>query len=597
MRSVFLALAAMLCAAGAAGAPRVKLLPSPFLDNAMRERAYMESLDVRALARMFRVTSGLATLADDAGSYQFLRGWEAPDIELRGHTCGHWLSGMASLYELTGDERVKERAAEVVHILAECQAANGNGYLGAFPESDIDKIIAGIRVWAPWYALHKVFAGLLDQYLVCGNEEALEVARKFGDWTAAKVLPLTAEEAATMRRREFGGIGESLAILARITGDGKYLKAAAVFREADLYSRIAGRHANTLIPKVIADFRYAPSGNPARFFNDVVASYMYAPGCVSSKEQFKAPGRQGDFLTGVTGETCCTYNLLKLSRLLWTPENTLAADYQERAVWNHILGQMEPIDGHLTYFMPVMTGSYKLQNRPNDSFWCCAGSAMESHTRYQRLVCAESGGSLYINNFIPAEIEWNGLVLRLETDFPRTESARLVVAEGGGNAEICLRRPYWLATNAAGRTFYECHAKDWKKGDAIEIPLPCRWRTETVVETKNGKRHTAVFYGPILMAARLGIEGMRKNATRSCNYYTHDYSVPEHLKSIAFEPPETWERLSPPPPYDRGMDGASPEVPEEFVEPVFKTPSGLVVSPYWAIHGERMCVYFDEEEK
>ena len=625
---------------GLFAAPQVKLLDSPFRDNAMRESRFMKGIDARALTRMFRVTAGLETREADEGKYEFLKGWEEDTIELRGHTCGHWMSGMASLYELTGDDEVKARAAIVVHTLAECQKANGNGYVSAFPESDIDKIIAGTRVWAPWYVIHKIFAGLLDQYLICGNEEALVVAKRFGDWTAAKVLPLSEEQAATMRKREFGGIAESLVVLAGITKDEKYLKAAEVFKEKDLYKQINGKHANTLIPKVIADIRYQQSTHnsslqtPNWFWDEVIGHYMYAPGCVSTKESFRGPDRQGDFLTGVTGETCCTYNLLKLSRLLWSPERADIADYQERAVWNHILGQMEPIDGHLTYFMPVMTGSYKLQSRPNDSFWCCCGSAMESHTKYQRLVCEEADGALYINNFIPSEIKWKGLVLRLETKFPAEEKARIVVVRGrnrplrvgatlgeatepsGASAEesgdrsqelesrvgvgerIFIRRPFWLADNPQGKTFYEPHTIELPTHNSklttpnsIDIPLPCKWRTETVV-SKDGAKHTAVFHGPILMAARLGIEGMRKDATRSCNYYAHDFSVPEKLRSVKFESPETWKRLAPPPPYDRGMDGASPEVPEPFVEPTFQTPSGLVVSPYWAIHGERLCVYF-----
>lgn len=585
-----------------------RLLNSPFRDNAMRERAFMESVNPRALTRMFRVTAGLQGLEEDDGVIQFLRGWEAADIELRGHTCGHWLSGMASLYELTRDETVKARAAEVVHILAECQAANGNGYLSAFPESDIDKIIAGTRVWAPWYVLHKILAGLIDQWQICGNIEALDVAKKFGDWTAAKVLPLTEEQRKTMLRREFGGIGESLILLANITKDERYRKAAEVFRQDDLYKQINGKHANTLIPKVIADVRYSRGvgcgmqDEAQKFWADVISHYMYAPGCVSTKEAFRGPDRQGDFLTGVTGETCCTYNLLKLARLLWTPERADIADYEERAVWNHILGQMEPIDGHLTYFMPVMTGSYKLQSRSNDSFWCCCGSAMESHTKYQRLIAEERDGALYINNFIPAEIRWKGLTLRLETKFPAEEKARIVVVSGQGSVgsgehmKIFVRRPFWVlaAKNAENaKSCYEEYVRDWKSGDVIDIDLLCDWRTESVI-SKDGTKHTAVFYGPILMAARLGVEGMRKDATRSCNYYAHDFAVPEHLKSVKLESPETWERLAPPPPYDRGMDGASPEVPEPFVEPTFKTPSGLVVSPYWAIHGERLCVYFDE---
>ncbi|MBQ3808105.1 MAG: glycoside hydrolase family 127 protein, partial [Kiritimatiellae bacterium] len=497
MKSLLVIVFSLACTDLLAG-PQVKLLDSPFRDNAMRESRFMKGIDVRALTRMFRVTAGLETREADEGKYEFLKGWEEDTIELRGHTCGHWMSGMASLYELTGDEEVKARAAVVVHTLAECQKANGNGYVSAFPESDIDKIIAGTRVWAPWYVIHKILAGLLDQYLVCGNEEALVVAKALGDWTAAKVLPLSEEQAATMRKREFGGIAESLVVLAGITKDEKYLKAAEVFKEKDLYKQINGKHANTLIPKVIADVRYGEWGTyppseasrrrrcPSRggngeraekFWNEVVEHYMYAPGCVSTKESFRGPDRQGDFLTGVTGETCCTYNLLKLSRLLWSPARADIADYQERAVWNHILGQMEPIDGHLTYFMPVMTGSYKLQSRPNDSFWCCCGSAMESHTKYQRLVCEEADGALYINNFIPSEIKWKGLVLRLETKFPAEEKARLVVVEteygerGMGNGErICVRRPFWSLAVENAKSYYEVHERVWKKGDVIDIP-------------------------------------------------------------------------------------------------------------------------------
>lgn len=577
------------------GAPTVRLMPSPFLDNALRERAFMESLDPRALTRMFRVTSALATLEDDTLTLRMLGGWEAPDMEIRGHTCGHWLSGMASLYEMTGDETVKERAAKVVDILAKCQAANANGYLGAFPESDIDKIIRGERVWAPWYVLHKILAGLLDQYMCCGNAEALEVARRFGDWVAAKVLPLSEEQRLTMLKREFGGIGDSLYTLYSITHDERHRRAAEAFYDHSVMNplderrdALNGRHANTFIPKVIADVRAGNFERAIFFWDTVIGHYMYAPGCVSTKESFRGPDRQADFLTGVTGETCCTYNLLKLSRLLFDhadgdDEKARYADYQERALWNHILGQMEPIDGHLTYFMPVMTGSYKLQSRSNDSFWCCCGSAMESHTRYHRMVCREVGDELYINNYIPSEIKWKGLTMRLETNFPEEESARLVVVDGEAIATIAVRRPFW--TTGSEASTYERHTKRWGKGDTIEIPLKCQFRTE------NAGEHRAVFYGPILMAARLGIEGISKDALRSTNYFSHDYKVPEHLQSIAFEAPATWKRLPPPPAPERGMDGASPESAPDYAAPSFVAPSGRIWAPFWAIHGERYAIY------
>ena len=171
------------------------------------------------------------------------------------------------------------------------------------------------------------------------------------------------------------------------------------------------------------------------------------------------------------------------------------------------------------------------------------------------------------------------------------ETHQIVIA-GAGEAELRIRRPFW--TQASGVSDYVSHKKVWKVGDTVEIPLPCRFRRESVVHSQTGSRSTAVFYGPILMGAHLGIEGMRKDAVRSCNYFTHDYSIPEHLKSIPLEDPATWTRLAPPPPYDRGMDGASPEVPERFVEPTFRTPKGLIISPFWSLSGERMCVYFED---
>lgn len=319
-------------------APVVKLLPSPFLDNLKRERAVMESLDPMNLTWTCRVTAGLDDLGNTNAVLR-LGGWERPDVELRGHTLGHWLSGMAVLGggEGGGGEcaaMARDKAAIAVHQLKLCQDAIGTGWVGAFPETDIDKIIAGIRVWAPWYVQHKILQGLIDQYELCGNEEALLVARRFGDWTARKVLSLTPEQATTMRKREFGGIGESLRNLSRMTGEKKYDRAAEVFDDPRVLEPLRahrdclnGQHANTFIPKVIAAMRvYENHGDLASrdlaefFWQTVMAHYLYAPGCVSTKEAFRGPDRQGAHLTGVTGETCCTYNLLKLSRQLFEAE-------------------------------------------------------------------------------------------------------------------------------------------------------------------------------------------------------------------------------------------------------------------------------------
>lgn len=610
IRKNFLVLFA-LAATSAFGAPTVTLLPSPFLENMKRERAVMEALDPLNLTWTCRVTAELDSLANTNGVRR-LGGWEKPDMELRGHTLGHWLSGMAALYEALrgeGKERgegvgegegeevrmLRERAAVAVRQLKRCQEALGTGWVGAFPETDIDKIIAGVRVWAPWYVQHKILQGLIDQYEICGNQEALAVAVRFGDWTANKVLALTPEQAATMRKREFGGIGEALRNLARVTGEGRYERAAGVFICPDV-DRLHGQHANTFIPKVIAEMRkYEMHGDKAarttaeRFWANVMDGFCYAPGCVSTKEAFRGPHRQGANLTGTTGETCCTYNLLKLSRQLFAAEPRAAiADYQERALWNHILGQPEPRDGRVTYFLPMMTGAYKLQNSANETFWCCQASAMESHAKVGRLIYAEVDGVVYVNQWIPSEFDNGALRLRLETDFPQEEKATLRVLAGSG--KVAIRRPFWTkrGENAAAQSDYQTRVVT--AGEVITVDLPCGFRTEA---TPDDPARKAVFWGPILLAGRLGTEGVSLGDIQSLDYYSHDYKVPPALAHIPLEAPETWTRLAKPPLHKRVWDDASHSADPYWGEPTFKTPAGLVVSPLWAIHGERYVVYWN----
>ena len=582
----------------------VTLLPSPFLDNLKRERAVMEALSGDNLTWMFRVTAGLDDLAN-TNTVQRLGGWERPEMELRGHTLGHWLSGVAALIrdkrEEIRDKREGElfrRAREVVHELKVCQDKIGTGWIGAFPESDIDRIISGERVWAPWYVEHKILHGLIDQYELCGNDEALEVARRFGGWTAGKVLALTPEEAAVMRKREFGGIGESLRNLARVTGDARYEKAADVFYHPEVMEslkrgedKLNGKHANTFIPKVIGVMRkYEMHGDrEARalaefFFKTVVDHYMYAPGCVSTKEAFCGPDRQGANLTGFTGETCCTYNLLKLSRQLFEAEpRAWIADYQERALWNHILAQPEPIDGRVTYFLPMLTGAYKLQNRANDSFWCCQASAMESQVKVSRLIYSDVGGTVYVNQWIPSEFDNGKLKLRLETDFPRIEKATLRVLSGCGR--VAIRRPFWTMSAFSAYEYREVAA-----GEAIEIALPCSLRMEATPDRPERK---AVFYGPILLAGRLGTKDLAPEDMKALDYYEHDYKIPQELEHVPLEPFDGWVRLEKPSPHKKVWDDASHPADPYWGEPVFRTPSGVVAAPLWTIHNERYVVYWN----
>ncbi len=134
----------------------VRLGPGPVRDALEVNRGYLMGLDPDRLLHMFRVTAGLPSAAEPLG------GWEAPDNELRGHFTGHYLSACALLAAQTGDAAVRARGQQVARELARCQAALGSGYLSAFPEQLFDRLRAGQPVWAPFYTLHKIMAGLLD---------------------------------------------------------------------------------------------------------------------------------------------------------------------------------------------------------------------------------------------------------------------------------------------------------------------------------------------------------------------------------------------------------------------------------------------------
>ena len=157
----------------------VRILDGPFRDAQQRDLAYLLSLDPDRLLHTFRLNAGLPTTAKPYG------GWEAPSVELRGHSLGHYLTACALLYEATGDERLKARALGLVAELRKVQQALPSrgmhpGYLSAFPEELIDRVEARKGVWAPYYTLHKIMAGLLDVHRVTGDPAALEAVKRDG---------------------------------------------------------------------------------------------------------------------------------------------------------------------------------------------------------------------------------------------------------------------------------------------------------------------------------------------------------------------------------------------------------------------------------
>jgi DUF1680 family protein len=502
----------------------VRLLDGPFKHAMELDRDYLVLLDLDRLLYNFRVNAGLPSKAQPLG------GWEEPKGELRGHFVGHYLSACALMYASTGDKRMKEKGDAIVAALAECQNKIGTGYLSAYPESFIDRVEKRERVWAPYYTLHKILAGLQDMYEYCDNQQALEVCKKFGDWVIARNSKLTDEQMQAMLLTEQGGMNETLANLYALTGEKKYLEISLRFnhhRVVDPASqqedKLTGLHANTQIPKFIGTARqYELTGDQALktaslfFWNTVVKERSYVIGGHSNGEGFSPKERLSQALGPNTTETCNTYNMLKLTRHLfcWEPQAEYA-DYYERALYNHILPSQNPETGMMCYYVPLRSGSRRNYNTTNDSFWCCTGTGVENHAKYGDSIYFHTEADLYVNLFIASELNWKakGVKLRQETKYPGEASTRLLfTCDKPVQLTLRIRRPFW-ATNgfdirlngnkfpvSASPGSFATLDRLWKSGDKVEIEMPFSVRIEAF---KDNPDRFAFLDGPLVLAAEV----------------------------------------------------------------------------------------------
>lgn len=541
----------------------VRLLPSRVRENLERDSAWMVNISARRMLHSFKTNAGV--FAGLEGGYESVKkygGWESLDCDLRGHTTGHLMSAYGLMYAATGSEIFKLKGDSLVDGLAEVQQTLGNGYLSAFPENLINRNLQGKGVWAPWYVLHKIMSGLIDQYLYADNAKALEVAEKMGLWAADKLAGVGEETRRLMLRNEFGGMNEAFYNLWAVTGNERFHKLAEHFYHNDVIDPLkegdadfGTKHTNTFIPKVIGEMRnYELTGSGESlalsrlFWDDVTSKHTFASGSCSQKEHFFDPAKFSKFLNGYTGETCCTYNMLKLSRHLFcNSADSRIADYYERGLLNHILAQQDTESGMVCYFLPMLSGAFKVYSTPEQSFWCCVGSGFESHAKYAEGIYYHGDNELMINLFIPSELDWEekGLKIRQTTTFPEEETTRFeLVNAPAGKLAMSFRLPSWsgkptVTVNgkkiraARKREGYLTVDRNWKEGDVVEVTYPMSLRVET---TPDDPKRGAVMYGPVLLAGNLGTEGMAAPApfsdpTVRNDYYTYDYKIPAGLKT------------------------------------------------------------------
>ena len=568
-----------------------RLLDGPFKRAMELDRQYLLSLDVDRLLHNFRINAALPSSAEPLG------GWEEPKGELRGHSVGHYLSACAMMYASTQDSQLKKKADAVVSGLAECQAKLGSGYLSAYPEEFIDRVEARRRVWAPYYTLHKIYAGLLDMYIYCDNTQALDTCKKFADWAIARNARLSDKQMQSMLDTEHGGMNEALANLYGLTGDRKYLEISQRFNHMAVVGpaskrqdKLTGLHANTQIPKFVGTARqYELTGQEwlktasVFFWDTVVNERSYVIGGHSDGEHFSPKERLSEALGPNTTETCNTYNMLKLTRHLfcWEPRAEYA-DYYERALYNHILASQNPETGMMCYYVPLRSGSRKTYNTPNNSFWCCTGTGIENHAKYGDSIYFHSDTDLWVNLFIASELNWKSkdLKLRQETMFPEAGASKLKFEPKKPlKLNVNIRHPYWAsqgfeirlngqkASATSNPGSYITLSRIWKSGDTVEIVMPFNLRTEGF---RDNPRRIAFMNGPLVLCAAVDAGGN----------YPAIVSDAENI-AVGFEPVE--DRPS--------VFGTTAGI---FHVAGQNAPASVRLEPFYKMHGDRhYVVYWD----
>ena len=472
---------------------------------------------------------------------------------LDGHVGGHYLSALA-INAATGNEECRKRMEYMISELQLVLDANNqrheawcHNYIGGVPNSAkmwtaFSKGDFGpyFGTWAPFYNIHKMYAGLRDAWLYCGNEQAKNLFLKFCDWAVDITRDLNDEQMERMLGNEHGGMNEVLADAYAITGEQKYMDCARRFSHKTLLVPLENgkdcldnMHANTQIPKVIGYQRIAELAhdmqyhNASEYFWEIVTRQRsLAFGGNSRREHFPTKENCIDYINDIDGpESCNTYNMLKLTEdLNRVKPNGMYGDFYETAMFNHILSAQHPQHGGYVYFTPARPRHYRNYSAPNKAMWCCVGTGMEDHGKYGQFVWTHDKGvkaendALYVNLFVASELNWKDrkMVIRQQTAFPYAETSVVEVAKGKGTFILKVRKPSWcddftvkgvgFDTDSYEENGFVCIKRKWKKGDQVKISMPMHAYIKPMV---NVPQYVAIMYGPIMLGMKTGNEDMR----------------------------------------------------------------------------------------
>ena len=536
----------------------VRLLAGPLKHAQELDASYLLALEPDRMLAYYRDRAGLRPKAEPYG------GWDGDGRNLTGHIAGHYLSAVSLMWSATGDPRFKQRADYIVGELKQVQDAHRDGFLSALKggRTAFDELSRGeIRSaafdlngeWSPWYTLHKTYAGLRDAYRHARNRTALDVEIKFAAWAERVLSRLDDAQLQHMMNTEFGGMNEVMCDLYADTGDARWLALSYKFEHRAFLEPLerhqddlAGTHANTQIPKILGSAaRFLYTGTPADllaagfFWDRVVQHHSFSSGGHGKDEYFGPADELSDWIDGRTAETCNVYNMLKLTRRLFSfwPDPHYA-DYHERALFNHMLASIDPADGRVCYMVPVGPAvTHEYQDMFRD-FTCDVGTGMENHALHGDGIYYEGDDRLWVNLYVPSSATWakTGVELTMETDFPEGETAKLALRlRAPREFTLALRRPYWTgqgflvklngqivepgqepapdSLDRTGRSQYRRPAYEpssylelkrrWTSGDVVEVALPKTLHLEPLPDNPH---RLSLMWGPLVLAGDLGPE-------------------------------------------------------------------------------------------
>ena len=569
---------------------KVQILDNYYLSAQKSDIAFLKKMDTARLLAGFRTTAGI-----DTKGVRPYGGWE--DSLLGGHCVGHYLTALAQAVKVTGDKELKEKSQTLIAGLEECQKKLGTGFLfGAKVEDkeDVEKqfdILEGKKkgeTWVPWYNMHKVLAGLVDTYKYTGNETALLVAEKLGDWIYERVSKWDLKTNQKVLETEYGGMNDCLYELYSYSHNKHHLEAAQKFDEKALFLMAAkgekncldGKHANTQIPKFIGAIkRYnvlkqlgeakqedeAYLVDAEKFFEMVVKRHSFVTGGISVMEHFRKDYHLDEIRTQTNCESCCAHNMLKLAKELFKATRKKEyADYYETTLRNAIMGAVKTESGAASYFTPMATGYYKTfgeEEPEKNMFWCCTGSGMENFTKLGDSIYFRANDTLLVNQYVASKVTWEekNLVLTQKSDVTKSEEISFVLNalhdKEISDVAIALWIPDWMhgeATiyvngaekmTAAGNSEYVLLERNWEDGDVIMAKYPMS------VESVGLLDQDAVFafrYGPTVLAAKLGKEKMGEATWAGIDLTAPLYKVVGNecrKDTIAYGEPKTTELL------------------------------------------------------